>query len=79
MKSIVDDIDGKIWAQQGAEATVDALGVIHDLRRVVAFGVGALRHDKDLLGAELDTEAAALATILNNADNSAGNLDAFAI
>jgi hypothetical protein len=46
---------------------------------MVPLAVGGPRHDQDVPGAELDAEAAALATLLNDANNAQGNLDALAI
>ena len=46
---------------------------------MVASGVGALRHDKHILGAELNAETASFASFLNDVDDAVGHLDAVPI
>jgi hypothetical protein len=79
MRAPILDIDGEIGAEQGAESAVDAFGVINEFGRMVAFRIGALGHDQHTLGAELDTEAASLASFLNDVDNAVRHLDAVSI
>jgi hypothetical protein len=71
--------NGKVRAEQGAQPTVDAQGVIGEHRGMVAFGVGLFGHDQCALRAELDTKTASLASFFNDVDDAEGNLDAFSI
>jgi hypothetical protein len=72
-------IDGKIWAEQSAQPAIDAVSVTGQFRRMVAFGIGAFRHGKDILGAELDTKPAPLASIFDDMNNAVRHLDAVPI
>lgn len=72
-------IDGEIGTEEGAEPTVDAVGVIGELRRMVAFRIGLLGHDKHTLGAELDAEPASLASFFDNMYDAMRDLDAVSI
>jgi hypothetical protein len=72
-------IDGKIRAEQRAQATVDAVRPIGEFRGMIAPGVGAFGHDEDALRAEFDTEAASFASLLDNMDDAVGYLDAVSI
>jgi hypothetical protein len=73
------DKDGEIGAEQGTQATVDALGVVEQLGGMIAFGVGPFGHDEHVLGAELDAEATSFAPLLDDLDHAARNLDAITI
>jgi hypothetical protein len=71
--------NGKVGAEQSAQPAVDAQGVIGDHGGMVAFGVGVLGHDQCALGAELDTETASLAPLLDDVNDAVGYLDAVSI
>jgi hypothetical protein len=43
---------------------------LHYFRGVIALGIGTLRHDKDILGAKLNTVAASLASFLYDVDDA---------
>jgi hypothetical protein len=79
LQAAIFDIDGKVGAEQGAQTAVDAVGIVGEFRGVVAFGVGAHRHDEHALGAELDTKAASFAPLLDDVDDTVGYLDAVSI
>jgi hypothetical protein len=71
--------DSEIRAEEGTQPAVDAVGIVNELRRMVAFGVGALRHNKHTLGTELNTETASFASFLDDVDDAVGYLDAIPI
>jgi hypothetical protein len=73
--STILDIDGKIGAEQGAQATVDAAGVVCDFGGMVAFGVGPFGHDKHVLRAKFYAEATSLAALVNDVHDATGYLD----
>jgi hypothetical protein len=79
LQATVLDIDGKVRAEQSAQATVDAVGACGKFRGVIAFGIRALGHDKHILGTELDTKAASLTPFLDDLDNAMGYPDAISI
>jgi len=66
------NINRKIRAQKGAQTAISTLGVVGDFRGMIAFGVGAGRHNQDATGAEFDTETASFAAFLDDVNNTAG-------
>jgi hypothetical protein len=79
VRAAVLDKDGKVRAEKGAQAAVDALGIVEQLGGVVAFGIGPFGHDEHVLGAELDAETAALAPLFDDLNHAAGHLDPVSI
>jgi hypothetical protein len=73
------DIDGEIGTEQGTKSAIDALCVVGQFGRVVAFRIGALGHDQHTLGAKLNAKAASLAPLLNDVDDAVRHLDAVSI
>jgi hypothetical protein len=78
-RATVFHIDGKVWTKQSAQSAVDAMGIVRQLRGMVALRVGSFGHDEHVLGAELDAKAASLASLVDNAHDAIGYLDAVAI
>jgi hypothetical protein len=70
------DIDGEIRTEQGAQSTVNATGIVYQFGWMIAFGVGVLRHDEHILGAEFNTKAASFAPFLDDVYDTVGYLDA---
>jgi hypothetical protein len=70
---------GKVRAEKGTQAAVNALGVIEQFGGMVALGIGAPGHHEHILGAKLDTETASLAALLNDLNHAARNLDTIPI
>jgi hypothetical protein len=68
-------VNGKVGAEQGAQSTVDAVGVVDDLGWMIALAVGLLRHDQHVLRAELNAETTPLAPFLDDVDNTKRYLD----
>jgi hypothetical protein len=79
VRAAVLDIDGKVGAEQGTQATVHTAGIIHEYGRMVALGIALLGHDQHLERAELDTKAASFASFLDDVDDALGDPDATAI
>jgi hypothetical protein len=79
LQSTILDIDGKIRAEQSAQAAVDAVGAGGKFRGVIALGIRALGHDKHALGTEFDTEAASFAPFLDDLNDAMGHPDAVSI
>jgi hypothetical protein len=71
--------DGKIGTEESTQSAVDAVDVLSILGGMVALGVGALRHDQHLLGAELDAEPASFAPFLDDMNDAVRYLDAVQI
>jgi hypothetical protein len=59
-------IDGKFWADDFAQITIDAGPLLDHQRRMVAFFVELGGFFEDLVGAEFNTKAAALATVFDD-------------
>jgi hypothetical protein len=76
LQSAVFDIDGEIGTEQGAQSTVNATGIVCQFGWMIAFGVGVLRHDQHILGAEFNAKAASFAPFLDDMDDTVGHLDA---
>jgi hypothetical protein len=79
VKATILDKDGKVRTEKGAKAAVDAPGIIDQFWGVIALGVGSFRHHEDALGAKLDAEAASFATLLNDLNHAARNLNTLPI
>jgi hypothetical protein len=72
-------VNGKIGAEQGAQAAIDTVGLADQFRGVIAFCIGALGHGQHALGAELNTKAASFASFLNDVHKAMRHLDAISI
>jgi hypothetical protein len=73
------DINSKIRAEQSTQTTIYTLVIIDDLRRVIPFGVDALRNGEVALGAELNTKTAPLTTVIDDMHDTVSNLDAISV
>jgi hypothetical protein len=77
--SAIGYIDGEIRTEQGAQSTVDAVGMVYDLRGVVALSVGTLGNEQHVLRAKLDAEPTALAPFVDDVDETIRYLDTIPI
>jgi hypothetical protein len=68
-----DAVNGEFGADDFAEIAIDALSLLDDLGRVVTLPVEFRPLFQHPVGAELDTEAAALAAVLDNVQFPDGN------
>ena len=64
----IDDADGEIGADHPADITTGTFGIVGDINRVISLAIDLLRLLENLLGTELDAEAALLTSICNNPD-----------
>jgi hypothetical protein len=72
-------IYGKVGTEQSTQPAVDTVSILDQLWGMVAFGVGAFRHDENTLRAELDAIAASFAPFVNDVDDAMRNLDTVSI
>ena len=79
MRSPILDVNGKVRAQQGAQAAMNTVQIIDDFGGMVSFGVRTLRHYQQMPRAELNTETASLASFLNDMHNAMGDLNSIPI